>query len=126
MDMGMESLALMAQYNKMTNLKRKEYQKFDLSPEYHHSFSASVPFTDQLYGDNVCQKSKEIQNMNRLGRQLNNRGRGAFGRGGFARGRGYYRGGRGRGGQAQLTMLNGYNQSQRNSTNSKNFRNLPS
>jgi hypothetical protein len=35
-----------------------------------------VPFTDQLYGDNVRQKSKEIQDMNRLGRQLNNRGRG--------------------------------------------------
>jgi hypothetical protein len=35
MDMGMESLALMAQYNKMTNLKRKEYQKLDLSPQYH-------------------------------------------------------------------------------------------
>jgi hypothetical protein len=90
-----------------------------LSPEYHHLFSAYVLFTDQLYGDNVFQKSKEIQDMNRLGRQLNNRGRGAFGRGGFARGRG-------RGGQAQLTMLNGYNQSQRNSTNSKNFINLPS
>ena len=110
-----------------------------MSPEYHHLFSASVLFTDQLYGDNVCQKSKEIQDMNRLGRQLNNRGRDAFGRGGFqrgrggfARGRGYYRGGRGnrdgrgRCGQAQLTMLNGYNQSQRNSTDSKNFRNLPS
>ena len=79
MDMGMESLALMAQYNKMTNLKRKEYQQFDLSPQYHHLCSASVPFTDQLYGDNVCQKSKEIQDMNRLGRQRNNRGRSAFG-----------------------------------------------
>ena len=96
-----------------------------MSPEYHHLFSASVLFTDQLYGDNVCQKSKEIQDMNRLGRQLNNRGQGAFGRGGIARGRGYYRGGRGnrvgrgRGGQAQLTILNGNNQSQRNSTNSK-------
>ena len=79
MDMEMESLAFMAQYNKMTNLKRKEYQKFDLSPQYHHLFSASVPFTDQLYGDNVCQKSKEIQDINRLGRQRNNRGRSAFG-----------------------------------------------
>ena len=103
-----------------------------MSPEYHHLFSASVLFTDQLYGDNVCQKSKEIQDMIRLGRQLNNRGRDAFGRGGIARGRGYYRGGRGnrvgrgRGGQAQLTILSGNNQSQRNSTNSKNFRNLPS
>jgi len=139
MDMEMESLVLMAEHNKLTNLKRKEYQKFDLSPQYRHLFSASVPFTDQLYGDNVCQMSKEIQDMNRLARLLNNRGRIAFGqggfqrgRGGFARGRGYYRGGRGnrggrdRGGQAQLIMLSGYNQSQRNSTNSKNFRNLPS
>ena len=110
-----------------------------MSPEYHHLFSAYVLFTDQLYGDNVFQKSKEIQDMNRLGRQLNNRGRGAFGRGGFqggrggfARGRGYYRGGhgnrvgRGRGCQAQLTIVSGNNQSQRNSTNSKNFRSLPS
>ena len=122
MDIGLESLGLLAQYNKMTNLKRKEYQKFDLSPEYHHLFSPSVPFTDMLYGDNVCQKSREIQDMNRLGRQLNNRGRGGFGRGGFSRGRGGfnrgrggysrgrgYRGGRGRG-NSQLAMLSGSKQ----------------
>jgi hypothetical protein len=70
-----------------------------------------VPFTDQLYGDNVCQKSKEIQDMIRLGRQLNNRGRDAFGRGGIARGRGYYRGGRGnrvgRGKKAQTLNISG-------------------
>ncbi|CAG2248553.1 unnamed protein product [Mytilus edulis] len=35
-DLGFNSLALLSQYNKMTNVKRKEYQRFDLSPEYHH------------------------------------------------------------------------------------------
>ncbi|CAC5374932.1 unnamed protein product [Mytilus coruscus] len=71
-DLGIDSLALLSQYNKMTNVKRKEYQRFDLSPEYHYLSSHSIPFTDMLYGDNVHQKSKEIHDMNRLGRNLNN------------------------------------------------------
>ncbi|CAG2196785.1 unnamed protein product [Mytilus edulis] len=85
-DLGIDSLALLSQYNKMTNVKRKELQRFDLSPEYHHFSSPSIPFTDMLYGDNVHQKSKEIQDMNRLGRNLNNNNN-ARGRGnGFSRG----------------------------------------
>ncbi|XP_052069417.1 uncharacterized protein LOC127708552 [Mytilus californianus] len=135
-DLVIDLLALLSQYNKMTNVKRKEYQRFDLSPEYHHSSSPSIPFTDMLYGDNVHQKSKEIQDMNRLSRNLNNnnyaRGRGngfsrggSFGRGrGFGRGRvgsrrGGYRGGRGRsfGGRGQYSNDQGA---------SKNLRGVPS
>ncbi|XP_063420651.1 uncharacterized protein LOC134705866 [Mytilus trossulus] len=135
-DLGIDSIALLSQYNKMTNIKRKEYQRFDLSPEYHHLSSPSIPFTDMLYGDNVHQKSKEIQDMNRLGRNLNinnnARGRGngfsrggSFGRGrGFGRGRagsrrGGYRGGRGRG-------YGGRGQYSNDQGGSKNLRGVPS
>ncbi|CAC5394761.1 unnamed protein product [Mytilus coruscus] len=108
-DFGIDSLALLLQYNKMTNVKRKEYQRYGLSPEYHHLSSPSIPFTDMLDGDNVHQKSKEIQDMNRLGRNLTNaRGRGvSYGRErGIGRGRGGprrggFRGGRGYGGRGQ-------------------------
>ncbi|CAG2244870.1 unnamed protein product [Mytilus edulis] len=134
-DLGIDSIALLSQYNKMTNIKRKEYQRFDLSPEYHHLSSPQFLFTDMLYGDNVHQKSNEIQDMNRLGRNLNNnnnaRGRGngfsrggSFGRGrGFGRGRagsrrGGYRGGRGRG-------YGGRGQYSNDQGGSKNLRGVP-
>ncbi|KAK6164993.1 hypothetical protein SNE40_023741 [Patella caerulea] len=99
-DICMDSLGLMAQFNKMTNLKRKENHRFDLSHEFHHLSSPSVPFTDQLYGDDVPKSIKEIQDVNRVGKRIGraiNRGRGfsAFSgvsRGGTFRGRGSFRG----------------------------------
>ncbi|CAG2190554.1 unnamed protein product [Mytilus edulis] len=133
-DLGIDSIALLSQYNKMTNIKRKEYQRFDLSPEYHHLSSPSIPFTDMLYGDNVHQSrrnSRHEQTWSNLNNNNNARGRGngfsrggSFGRGrGFGRGRagsrrGGYRGGRGRG-------YGGRGQYSNDQGGSKNLRGVP-
>lgn len=56
----------MAQYNKLTKIKQKENRRSDLSLEYHHLTSYSVPYTDFLYGDDVPKSVKEIQDINRV------------------------------------------------------------
>lgn len=106
-DMGTDALALLGQSNKLINNKRKEFHKTDLDVRYHYLTSSSLAYTDKLYGDEVNKNIKEIQDINRLGRNI---GRGFTGasRGGFrgrrpfrystpgrgrARGRGYGRGG---------------------------------
>lgn len=63
---GLDAIWLMAQYNKLTNIKQKENRRSDLSLEYHHLTSYSVPFTDFLYGDDVPKSVKEIQDINRV------------------------------------------------------------
>ena len=52
-DLGLGSIELMAQYNRLTNLKRKEVHRPDLEQDYHHLCSPNVPFTDILYGDDI-------------------------------------------------------------------------
>ncbi|XP_060574268.1 uncharacterized protein LOC132731984 [Ruditapes philippinarum] len=42
----------------------------DLDNRYKQLCSANVPFTDKLYGDDVCKNVKEIQDMSRVGKQL--------------------------------------------------------
>jgi hypothetical protein len=76
----------MAQYNRLTNLKRKEVHRPDLEQDYHHWCSPNVAFTDMLYGDDISKYVKEIQDVNRVGKKI-----GKFPANNF-RGRGYYRG----------------------------------
>ncbi len=68
----------------MTNTKRKELHKQDLDYKYHYLASASLPYTDLLYGNDtdVNNNVREINNMNRIGKV----GRGGPMRG-FSRGR---------------------------------------
>lgn len=87
--MGTDALGLLGQTNKLLNNKRKEFHKRDLDTKYHYLTSANFPFTEKLYGDDVTKNVKEIQDMNRLGRNV---GRGT---GGNQRGFGYNRGRRG-------------------------------
>lgn len=97
---GLDAVGLMAQYNKLTNIKRKENHRSDLSHEYHHLSSSSVPYTDFLYGDDVPKSVKEIQDINRVGKRIV-RPYGTNYRGRYMRGRSTVRGnsfgGRGRG-----------------------------
>lgn len=65
-DNGVDSLALLGQYNKITNNKRKDNQKYDLLQEYSHLSSQSLPYTDKLYGDDISKNVKEIQDVNRV------------------------------------------------------------
>lgn len=120
-NLALDSLGLLAQYNYKTNMKRKEIHKPDLLPEYHHLCSTNIPFSEQLYGDDISKEVKEIQDVNKVGKRISkfgsngssDRGRGHsnFGnrgsRGSSIRGRGRIfgrnrggrmsRGGRGRG-----------------------------
>jgi hypothetical protein len=84
MDWSSNSIALLGQANKLINIRRKELHKSDLDPKYHYLASASLPFTDHLYGDDtdVNKNVKEINDLNKIGRNL---GRG-FPRGNY---RGY-------------------------------------
>ena len=81
----------MGQYNKNTNIKRRENQKYDLLQDYSHLSSQNLPFTDQLYGDDISKNVKEIQDVNRVGKRLIRFPPG-FGRGGFPRGGRGFRG----------------------------------
>ena len=102
-ELGTNALALLGQSNKQINNKRKEFHKSDLDVKYHYLSSSILPYTDKLYGDDVNKNIKDIQDMNRLSKNIG-RGSGAalrghrgrrpfrfFGRG-RARGRGYGRG----------------------------------
>ena len=85
-DLGLGSIGLMAQYNRLTNLKRKEVHRPDLEHDYHHLCSPNVAFTDMLYGDDISKNVKEIQDVNRDGNTI-----GKFPVSNFG-GRSYYRG----------------------------------
>lgn len=81
----------------MINNRRKEMHRADLDPKYHYLASSSLPYSDLLYGEDcdVNKNVREINDMNRIGRNVgrgrgstNFRGRRPFPRGGRIRGRG--------------------------------------
>ena len=104
-ELGTTAIALLGHANKMINTKRKDLRKADLDYKYHYLASASLPYTDLLYGNDtdVNNNVREINNMNRIGRStgrgggpMRNQGRGRRGTGPYtSRGRGFR--GRGRG-----------------------------
>ena len=70
-EMGTNALALLGQSNKLINNKRKEFHRTDLDVRYHYLTSSSLPYTaDKLYGDEVNKNIKEIQDINRVGRNI--------------------------------------------------------
>ena len=109
-ELGTTAIALLGHANKMINTKRKDLHKSDLDYKYHYLASASLPYTDLLYGNDsdVNNNVREINNMNRIGRAVSRgggpirRGQGQFrrgfnpyanrGRGARGRGRGFFPG----------------------------------
>lgn len=59
------SLVLLGQSNRLINMRRKETHRADLDPKYHNLCSASVPFTDFLYGNDV-DVNKNVREINDL------------------------------------------------------------
>ena len=122
-ELGTTAVALLGHANKMINTKRKDLHKSDLDNKYHYFASASLPYTDLLYGNDtdVNNNVREINNMNRIGKYsgrgggggpVRYQGRGRRGYGGpYSRGRGFR--GRGRG------MNNSRND---NMTQAKNYK----
>ena len=95
-DMGTNALALLGQSSKLINNKRKEFHRTDLDTRYHYLTSSSLAYTaDKLYGDEVNKNIKEIQDINRVGKNIG-RGQSGVSRGGF-RGRRPFRFAQGRG-----------------------------
>ena len=81
---------------------RRDLLKPELRNEYNHLCTHSLPYTNQLFGDDVSKTAKEIEECSKMGYKLQyGSGRGAYGffrpRGGRGRGRGLTRGFRGRG-----------------------------
>ena len=72
---GANVVALLGQCNKLINNKHKESHKSDLDPKYHPLTSASLPFTDYLYGDDVDinKNVKDIRDLSKIGRNSNQR-----------------------------------------------------
>ena len=86
LNLGTGALALLGQANKLLNNKRKESHKKDLDVRYHYLCSANFPFSEWLYGDDVNKNVKEIQDMNKLGKNVGSNQRGGYGHGRGRRG----------------------------------------
>ena len=69
-EMGTNALGLLGQTNRLINNKWKEFHKQDLDTKYHYLTSANFPYTDNLYGDDINKNIKEIQDMNRLNKNV--------------------------------------------------------
>ena len=97
-----DAIALLGHTNKQINMLRRDLLKPELRNEYNHLCTHSLPYTNQLFGDDVSKTAKEIEECSKMGYKLQyGSGRGAYGffrpRGGRGRGRGLTRGFRGRG-----------------------------
>ena len=73
LDMAMNAIWLLGQGNRWLNSRRKEYHKRDMDPRLHHLCSASTSFTDQLYGDSIVKDIKDIQETNKISRNVGGR-----------------------------------------------------
>ena len=52
-ELGTDALGLLGHFNRLTNLSRRDLHRPDLSNEYIHLCSSSVPYTYLLYGDDI-------------------------------------------------------------------------
>ena len=119
-----DSLALLGHANRQINLTRKDLLKPELKYEYTHLCNHQVPYTNQLFGDDVSKAAKEIEDAAKIGNRMqygNYRGySGSFrgGRAGFrgrfrsrprgiGRGRGYYPGSAGHSGDPKNSARRG-------------------
>lgn len=63
------------------NVRRRDIHKKDMDPKLHHLCSQNIPFTDLLYGDTMIKDIKDIQEMNKISRNITTprfRGRGSY------------------------------------------------
>ncbi|XP_060602586.1 uncharacterized protein LOC132755706 [Ruditapes philippinarum] len=91
LEWGTSALGLLGQSNKWINIRRRELHRKDMDPKLHYLCSPSLPYTDMLYGDSMIKDIKDIQELNKISRQVMFRGR-PVGRGfgrfnSFSRGR---------------------------------------
>ncbi|KAK6168661.1 hypothetical protein SNE40_019852 [Patella caerulea] len=68
--LGTDALGLLGHCNRVTNIHRREMHKPDLSPQYVHLASSSIPFTSYLYGDDVSKNVSDIDSVNKVGNKI--------------------------------------------------------
>ena len=77
LEWGSNALALLGQANKWLNIRRREVCKKYMDPKLHYLCSTSIPYTDLIYGDSMIKDIKDIQEMNKISRNVaRGRGRG--------------------------------------------------
>ena len=68
-------LALLGNSNRQINLARKDFLRPELKEDYAHLCNHSIPFTSELFGDDVTKAAKEIEDTLKVGNKIH-RGRG--------------------------------------------------
>ena len=77
LDWGSTAIAVLGQANKWLNVRRKESHKKDMDSKLHYLCSSSIPSSDLLYGDTMIKDIKDIQEMNKISKNVaRGRGRG--------------------------------------------------
>ena len=69
----LDSVAIIGHAVTELNLRRRELIKPDLNQQYATLCSAQVPITGLLFGDNLSQQCREIQETNKLGQKFGHR-----------------------------------------------------
>ena len=69
----LDSVAIIVYANNELNLRRRELIKPDLNRQYASLCSTQVPVTGLLFGDNLSQQCKDIQETNKLGQKFGHR-----------------------------------------------------
>lgn len=73
-------LALMGHSNRQINLTRRDLLRPELKEEYNHLCNHSLPYTKELFGDDVSKAAKDIEDSMKVGFKLHRGiGRGRFG-----------------------------------------------
>jgi hypothetical protein len=65
-----DSLALLGQANRQINLIRKNLLKVELKCEYTYLCNHQIPYTNQLFGDDVSNAAKEIEDAAKIGNRM--------------------------------------------------------
>ena len=76
LETDLDALALFGHTNRQLINRRREILRPEIQHDYGHLYSSSVPFTDKLFGDNVSQNVKEIQDIKRVERVITRKYRG--------------------------------------------------
>ena len=76
----LDAVAVMGHANHELNMRRREFIKPDLNRQFAGLCSPHVPVTGFLFGDNLPQQCKDIQQTNKIGQQV-----------GFSGSRGYHK-----------------------------------
>ena len=72
---GLDALAVFGYASRQLINRRRDLFRSEIQPDFEHLCSNSTPVTDKLFGDNVTDIVKEIQNIKRVERVITKRWR---------------------------------------------------